>query len=157
MNLGGRGQGAGGGGQPAVSNVEPRTAFRQNFHAKNRSGMTLVEVLLSAAILGIMSVVVIHALFYPRLLAVSSTSKQQAILAGTDALEQVFSQPYNFTNPPVNPGGKYAVNRRAITNVTTSVTVLGSGSTAHKRVTVTVSYPGGGNPIVLETFRYNVN
>jgi Tfp pilus assembly protein PilE len=119
--------------------------------------MTLVEVMLAATILGIMSVVVIHALFYPRFLALSGTFKQQAILAGTDALEQVFSQPYNFTTPPVNPVGKYTVNRRAITNVTTSVTILGSGSAAYKRVTVTVSYPGGETPIVLETLRYNVN
>jgi Tfp pilus assembly protein PilE len=115
--------------------------------------MTLVEIMLAAAILGVMSAVVIHALFYPRFLALSGTFKQQAILAGTDALEQVFSQPYNFTTPPVNPGGKYTVNQRAITNVTTtSVTV--PGSPAYKRVTVTVSYPGG-NPIVLETFRCN--
>jgi prepilin-type N-terminal cleavage/methylation domain-containing protein len=122
---------------------------------KNRRGMTLVEVMLAATIMGIMSIVVIHALFYPRLLAVSNALRQEAILAGTDALEQIFSQPYNFATPPVNPVGKYVVNGRAITSVIT--TVDREGTPEYKRITVTVSYPGGGTPIVLETFRCNVN
>ena len=121
---------------------------------KNRSGMTLVEVMLAAAIMGIMSVIIIHALFYPRLLALSNTFSQQAILAGTDALEQAFSQSYtSIVSRTVNPVGKYVVNGRAITNVTTTMT-FGPGN-EYKRVTVTVPYPGGANPIVLETIRCN--
>lgn len=126
---------------------------------RNRRGMTLVEVLLAAAILGILAVVVINSLFYPRFLAVSSVFKQQAIHAGTDAMERVFAQSYNSaSNLVVNPGGRYTVNGRSLTNVTTSVTILGGGaSPLYKRVTVTVRYPGGEKPVVLETLRYNVN
>jgi prepilin-type N-terminal cleavage/methylation domain-containing protein len=127
-------------------------------HAKNRSGMTLVEVLLAVAILGIMAVAVVNALFYPRLLALSNIFKQQAILTGTDEMERVFSQSYGaISSRTTNPGDRYSVNGRKITNVVTSVTVLGSGSAAYKRITVSVNYPGGENPVVLETFRYNVN
>ncbi len=165
--------------RPAVSTVELRTAcpakpWRSGkvslscealakregrlVHAKNRSGMTLVEVLLGAAILGIMAVVVVNALFYPRLLAVSSIHKQEAVHAGTDEMERVFSQSYGaISNRTTNPGDRYSVNGRKITNVVTSVTVLGSGSAAYKRIAVSANYPGGEKPVVLETFRYNVN
>lgn len=135
------------------------TTFRRSTPERSRCGMTLVEVLLAAAILGILAVVVINALFYPRFLAVSSTFKQQAVHAATDALERVFAQSYSSASNRVeNPGGRYTLNGRSITNVTTSVTVLGGGANPqYKRVTVTVRYPGGENPVVLETLRYDIN
>jgi len=105
MNSGGRRQGAGGRGQPAVSNVEPgaacgeqrrtgggdsfrRSTFRlSTFRQRNRRGMTLVEVILGAAILGVLAVAVITALFYPRYLVVTSAIEQSAIHAGSSEIE----------------------------------------------------------------------
>lgn len=139
-----------------LSPFRPST-FRRTLSERSRCGMTLVEVLLGAAILGIMAVVVVNALFYPHLLAVSNILKQQAVHAGTDEMERVFSQSYgNVSSRITNPGDRYSVNGFKITNVVTSVTVLGSGSATYKRIAILVNYPGGGNPVILETFRYNV-
>jgi prepilin-type N-terminal cleavage/methylation domain-containing protein len=122
---------------------------------KTRSGMTLVEVILSAVILGILAILVVNALFYPRLLVVSSALKQQAVNAGTDALEQVFSKSYNsISNGTVSLpdlSGRYSMNGRTVFG-TLSVETLGV-SEEYKHITVTVNYPNGQNPVVLETYR----
>jgi prepilin-type N-terminal cleavage/methylation domain-containing protein len=127
---------------------------------RNRRGMTLIEVLLAASILGVMAIVVINALFYPRFLAVSSTFKQQAVHAGTDAMEKVFSQSYDsLANGMVSLGNlsdRYALTGRTVSGNRHVETLGGGGSPAYKRVTIMVSYPGGENPIVLETLRFNV-
>jgi len=119
-----------------------------------RRGMTLVEVILGVAILGILAVVVVNALFYPRLLVVSGTLKQQAIHAGTDALEQAFSKGYNsLPEGTVSLGDlstRYSVNGRTITG-SRDITDVG-GVLEYKRIIVTVDY-GGDNPVVLRTYR----
>lgn len=141
-----------------------RTAFRQNFHAKNRSGMTLVEVLLAAAILGIMSVVVIHALFYPRLLAVSSTLKQLAVQAGAGEIERLRANYFYDTMPGssvTNLTTKFNLKGRSIiaSNRVETVSVAAPPGYAagyqYKRITVTVSYPYGNSTtnVTLITYR----
>jgi type II secretory pathway pseudopilin PulG len=117
--------------------------------------MTLVEVILGIAILGILAVVVVNALFYPRLLVVSGALKQQAIHAGTDALEQAFSQGYSsLSEGTVSLGDlstRYSVNGRTVTGFR-DVTDVVEALVEYKRITVTVDY-GGENPVVLRTYR----
>ncbi len=150
MNAGVRGQESGDRGQR--SEVRGQESGGKGQGA--RRGMTLVEVILGIAILGILAVVVVNALFYPRLLVVSGALKQQAIHAGTDALEQAFSQGYHSlpegTVSLGNLSSRYSVNGRTVTgsrDVTDVVGVL-----EYKRITVTVDY-GGENPVVIRTYR----
>lgn len=67
---------------------------------KTRSGMTLIEVMLAAAILGILAVAMTTALFYPRYLVVNSSLEQSAIHAGTAEIERHL----NNTNNPAASG-----------------------------------------------------
>ncbi len=131
----------------------------QLVHAKNRSGMTLVEVLLGAAILGIMAVVVINALFYPRLLAVSSTLKQMAVQAGTGEIERLRAN-YTYTNMPpssvTNLSAKFNLNGRSMTATDTVQTVSALGFAGYddyeyKRITVVVYY--GTTNLTLVSYR----
>ena len=55
---------------------------------KARQGMTLIEVILGAVILGILAVMASTAFFYPRLLVVNSCLEQSAIHAATAELER---------------------------------------------------------------------
>ena len=56
---------------------------------KNRpQGMTLVEVMLSIAILAILAILSVTALFMPRYLVINSGQEQSAIHAGSAAMER---------------------------------------------------------------------
>jgi prepilin-type N-terminal cleavage/methylation domain-containing protein len=181
MNSGGRGREAGGRGQPAVSDVELRTACGERRRTacgerrrtedrgrrtedgvsdiKNRRGMTLVEVILAATIMGIMSVVVIHALFYPRFLAVSSTLKQLAVQAATGEIERLRAN-YSYTNMPASLvtdlSAMFNLNGRSIiaTDTVQEFPASATGYTTsykYKRITVAVSY--GTMNVTLITYR----
>jgi prepilin-type N-terminal cleavage/methylation domain-containing protein len=133
----------------------------QLVHAKNRSGMTLVEVLLGAAILGIMAVLAVNALFYPRLLAVSSTYKQLAVQAGTGEIESLRTNVYaNVVSRTNNLTSKFNLKGRSIIATDTVQTVPASGFAGYanyeyKRITVVVSYPYGNGTtnLTLVTYR----
>lgn len=71
---------------------------------RTRKGMTLVEVMLSAAILAIMAIMVTTALFYPNLLVVNSGLEQSAIHAGIGELEGYLN---DFENPALAEPGQF--------------------------------------------------
>jgi prepilin-type N-terminal cleavage/methylation domain-containing protein len=121
----------------------------KQFNEKMKRGMTLVEVMLGMAILGIMSVLVIKALFYPRFLAVSSTLKQMAVHAGTSEIERLRSD-YTYDNMPAsmtpNLSADFNLKGRSLSAVDTVETVSASGyglgyaNYEYKLITVVVSY-----------------
>lgn len=132
-----------------------RRSLRSRRKKTNRRGVTLVEVLFSAAILGILAVVVINALFYPRFLAVNSTVKQLAIQAGNDFLEQVVSQSYEeitngLTIADIGISNKYTLNGRTVITInplTNSPSAVGGPE--YKDLIVIVNY--GKTNVVLKT------
>ncbi len=120
----------------------------------SRSGMTLVEVMLGMLILAILAIAATTSVRYPRFMVVSSAHKQGAIHAANEALEEAVSVPYvNLQAGTVSLddlGARYRMDGRAVSG-TRRVDALGEGATEHKRITVSVNYPGGDAPIVLET------
>jgi type II secretory pathway pseudopilin PulG len=120
--------------------------------------MTLVEVLLSAAILGIMAIAATRATFYPRVLAVSSTLKQLAVQAGTGEIERLRadytydSMPASFTT---NLTAKFNLKGRPISATGTvqefTASKAGYADYQYKRITVTVDY--GATNLTLITYR----
>lgn len=67
------------------------------FHAdphRRRRGLTLVEVMLSAAIIAVLAVLVAGALFYPARLVVSSARRQAALHAAGSDMERVAAMNY---------------------------------------------------------------
>jgi len=124
---------------------------------KSRCGFTLIEVMVGILILIILAVSVPAGLSYPRFLVVSAAHKQAAIHAANEVLEEAFSVNYNNVNltagtTTLTNGNQYTLNGQAIT-VRRTVEDLGGGANPeYKRVTVSVSYPGGDAPVVLETF-----
>jgi len=55
---------------------------------RSRQGMTLIEVIVGAVILGILSIMASTAFYYPRLLVVNSGLEQSAIHAGIAEIER---------------------------------------------------------------------
>ncbi len=121
--------------------------------------MTLVEVLLSAVILGLMAIAATKATFYPRILAVSSTSKQLAVQAGTGEIERLWTA-YAYTNLPAsfttNLTAKFNLKGRSIIATDTVQEFTASKADyardyKYKRITVTVAY--GTTNLTLITYR----
>ena len=164
MNSGGRGRGAGvrdqeSGIRGQRSKVRDQRSEDGVSAIRNRSGMTLVEVLLGAAILAILAVLVVNALFYPRYLVFSSTLKQLAVQAGIGEIERMRADcTYNsMTNSTNNLTAKFNLNGRTIIatdKVLESTFVNAPGYTTpyrYKQITVTVSY--GTTNVTLITYR----
>jgi prepilin-type N-terminal cleavage/methylation domain-containing protein len=59
-----------------------------SLRSKNKRGMTLVEVLLGAAILSILSIAAVTSLFFPLSLVIASGQEQTAIHAGIADIER---------------------------------------------------------------------
>ena len=85
---------------------------------RSRQGMTLVEVMLAAVILGILAVVASNSLFYPRWLVVNSGLEQSAIHAATAELER------HLHSIDSTPLGQFNTDGWPLQNVTTNVTQL---------------------------------
>jgi prepilin-type N-terminal cleavage/methylation domain-containing protein len=120
-----------------------------------RRGMTLIEVLLGTAILAIMAVAVVTALYYPRWLVVSSAHKQMAVHAAGEALEQALVDGYDSLTDGTHSltlSDSYNMNGRSPDGELEVETLGGSGTPEYKHITVTVNYPNGDTPVVLETY-----
>ena len=70
---------------------------------RRRSGMTLIEVIIGIAVLAVMAVLAASALYYPRYLVVTSALEQNAIHAGSAAIEGTL---HNYSNPQTNTAFK---------------------------------------------------
>ena len=125
--------------------------FLDRLRKNDRRGMTLVEVLLSAAILGILAVVVINALFYPRLLMVSSTLKQSAIQAAAGEIERLRAN-YSYALMPASGTTNLTARYNLTVQEFTSVNAPGYATPyKYKRITVSVSY--GNTNLTLTSYR----
>jgi prepilin-type N-terminal cleavage/methylation domain-containing protein len=121
---------------------------------KTRRGLTLIEVMISIAILAVLAVMLSTAFFYPRWLITVSALKQNAIHAGTDAIERLFAQDY--ATIPDDPAeldfsGAYEVNGRTVSN--TVYSAVKDEDLPLRLIRVEVTYPGRNDPVILETYR----
>lgn len=128
------------------------TCFSQkNKRAEN--GFTFVEVMFSMLIMTMLVVVTITALTFPRKMAVLNARKQAAIQAASDELEKAVSM--GFSDPrlaegvvTVDFGARYTLNGQTLSGER-SVEILAGGTL--KRISVSVDYPGGDRPVILQT------
>lgn len=92
-------------------------SLKSELKNSSRQGTTLVEVMLAGVVLGILAVVGIGALFYPRYLVTAYAGKRAALHAGSHHLEEQFAKsPSMLTDALIdfpeiyedyyNPGGK---------------------------------------------------
>ncbi len=114
------------------------------FRRKHARGMTLVEIMLALAILGILAVATLISLFYARYLAVTSDIEQSAIHAGISTIERNL---YNHLDPAL-PGDSITAGWIiAETNITTSVTTntesYGTDEYSYLVISNTVTYRDG--------------
>lgn len=139
---------------------------KRHMHDSN-AGLTLIEIMISLSIMAILFVMMSTALYYPRWLVTAAELKQNAINAGTDALEQVFSQNY-FDIPSsgsfsVDYSGSYEVNGQTFTATVTpattnDATLPGSMANAQwKHIILEIQVPDRpDDPVILETFRSSI-
>jgi prepilin-type N-terminal cleavage/methylation domain-containing protein len=117
---------------------------------KTRRGLTLIEVMISIAILAIMAVLAVGALFYPRYLVVTSALEQNAIHAGSAEIERHLRS----TNSPAASGqfklAGWNTDLIPITTFTNNV-VPGDGCD-YDKITTTITYRDG-KQMKLETYR----
>ncbi len=124
-----------------------------------KSGLTLIEVMLSVIVLAILAILGVGSLFYPRLLVVNSGLKQSAIHAGTAEIERHWNNPDSPT-----PVGEFNTDGWTV-NVTTNIMTLtdpndtgfdfggGVGDEAeYDEISTTVEYRDG-QTIELITYR----
>jgi prepilin-type N-terminal cleavage/methylation domain-containing protein len=124
----------------------------RRFHIQQQRGMTLVEVLLGVAILGIMAVLAVTSLFYPRYQVVTSALEQNAIHAGSAEIE---SHLRNYINP-VNRGqfdlAGWSGGNASITTVTNIITESAYDDCRYLGIATTVTYRDG-RVVNLVTYR----
>jgi prepilin-type N-terminal cleavage/methylation domain-containing protein len=119
---------------------------------KTRRGMTLIEVMLSIAIIAIMAVLGAGALFYPRYLVVTSALEQNAIHAGSAEIERRLRS----TNSPA-ASGQFSLagwNTAAIidTDVSSTNDVVSGDNCDYYKITTTITYRDG-KQVKLVTYR----
>lgn len=126
---------------------------------RKKDGTTLVEIMLGIALLAILVVVFLSSLFYPRWLNTSCMFKQQAVQAGTDAIERLFALPYTAiatgNQSLMDFSDRYRFNDRSVVQTVYSADRITPGSgVEYLHITVEVAWPGSGDsPVVLETYR----
>ncbi|MFA6172523.1 MAG: prepilin-type N-terminal cleavage/methylation domain-containing protein [Kiritimatiellales bacterium] len=122
------------------------------FSSKQPRGMTLVEVMLSVAILGILAVLAVTSLFYPRYLVVTGALEQNAIHAGSAEIERHL---HNY-GAPAAPGqfslAEWNIAGTDITAVTNIITEPVYDDCRYVHIKTTVTYRDG-KTVELETYR----
>jgi hypothetical protein len=127
-------------------------------------GTTLVEVILGAAIIGIMAIATLISLFYPRYSVVTGGYKRLATQTGSVHLEELAAQPFTHILPGDQPipshAGSQEIGGRTVTTQVYRVeareeTIPGApGSTmTYLYIRTEVAFPNGEDPVVLETYR----
>ncbi len=122
---------------------------------RTRTGMTLVEVMLGAAILAILAALATTALVYPRLLVVNSGREQSAIHAATAEIERHLHNHLAPADPGIfNTDGWIIQNTNIPPLVATNETIPGtSGDTCeYLPIHVTIDYRDG-KTVELVTYR----
>ncbi len=130
----------------------------------SRCGITLLEVMLGIAILGILATATITALFYPRHLVVSRARKRAAIHAAIDNIETLSASSYlsiaEGDQLIPNHSADYLINEQTVTTTVYQVetrddelTFIESAPFEYKYIRTEVEFAGGENPIILETYR----
>ena len=121
-----------------------------------QQGMTLIEVILGAIILGILAVMASTALFYPRLLVVNSGLEQSAIHAATAEIERQL----NRQNPtPRTPNGfntdGWEIKDKDISppNLSTNYAFNNPDKGKYLVISNSISFRDGEPPVELITYR----
>lgn len=129
------------------------------FSSKHARGMTLVEVVLGMVILGILSVVAVSALFFPRYLIEASATERAAMNAGTALIEQLFATPYELIpegdQPLPDLSSFYSINGRTVTATVYRVENRPPLPAAPEYRYIQVQVTGAklDTPVILETYR----
>lgn len=114
------------------------------FSRKHARGMTLVEIMLALAILGVLAVATLISLFYARYLAVTSDIEQSAIHAGISDIERNL---YSHLSPAPRGDSTTAGWSIEETNITTSITTntefYGTDDYSYLVISNTVTYRDG--------------
>jgi prepilin-type N-terminal cleavage/methylation domain-containing protein len=117
---------------------------------KTRRGLTLIEVMLSIAIIAIMAVLGAAALFYPRYLVVTSALEQNAIHAGSAEIERYLR---SAGSPAASGQFNLAGWNTALTpNTAVSTDVVSGDNCDYDKITTTITYRDG-KTVSLETYR----
>jgi prepilin-type N-terminal cleavage/methylation domain-containing protein len=113
--------------------------------------MTLIEVMLSIAILAIMAVLGVGALFYPRYLVVTSALEQNAIHAGSAEIERHLR---SAGSPAAGGQFKLAGWNTDLTIPPPVITtnVVSGDDCDYYKITTTITYRDG-KQVKLETYR----
>jgi len=114
---------------------------------ERRQGTTLIEVMFGIVLLAIMALVVPAAIRFPRFAVVSAAQKQAALYSANVSLEEAFAAGYDGVDARAGTLLESGLYGRMLTN-TLVVTDLGGGI---KGLVVMVDYPGGDEPVRLET------
>lgn len=116
--------------------------------------MTLVEVMLSAAILAILAIMATTALFYPRLLVVNSGLEQSAIHAGIGEIERNLYATNSTLLVQFTTDGWDPITITTIPNIITNSIPGTVGDTAeYLEIETTIEYRDGKAPVELITYR----
>ena len=129
-----------------------KSGFFHKQKKDNRRGVTLVEVMLSAAILGILAVVLVNALFYPTRLVVSDARRQIALSEANAEMETVRSTDYAAISSGTTNRTIVALNQTQTVSRTVVLTTNAVYFYGIKKITVTVTESGKTN-VVLVTQR----
>ena len=116
----------------------------------NKTGMTLIEVMLSIAILAILAVLASSSLFYPRYLVATSGLEQSAIHAATAEIERHLN---DYTAPV--PRGQFNTDGWTFTittNLTTHTDSIFSDDADYLEISTSVTYRDG-KTVDLVTYR----
>lgn len=123
---------------------------------RRRQGTSLIEVMVGILLLTVLFIAVTTSLSYPRSMALSRTHQQAAIHAANEILEEALSKGYassslDFgTESLSNLVDRYTLNNDAISGSRT-VSMWDSRVPPTKLILVSVNYPGGDTPVVLQT------
>jgi len=132
-------------------------SVKEECEHRNSRGTSLLEVLFSIAILALLALALTTALKNSRSMVAAALQKQSAIQVANEFLEEAFSYGYTSSNllaGTVSLGDLsmlYSMNGRTVSGTRTVEILGGSGAPEYKRITVSVNYPGGENPVLVGT------
>ncbi len=121
---------------------------------RSRQGMTLIEIMIGAAILAILAVMASTAFFYPRLLVVNSGLEQSAIHAGIAEIERHLYATNSVSLGQFNTDGwNITVSPNPPTLRTETIPGTSGDTCEYLVISNSISFRDGEPPVELITYR----